>query len=121
MEYHESFGVIPLKKVKGHWKVLLIKLHSGGHWSFPKGHAEKGEGPKEVAIRELFEETGLEVVSFLSEETLSESYMFFLKGQRISKKVHYFLCEVEGELTLQEGEVAESKWVSFKQVEGYVT
>ena len=40
-------------------KVLLIK-HNGGHISFPKGHVEDGETSKETAIRETFEETGIE-------------------------------------------------------------
>ena len=40
-------------------KVLLIK-HNGGHISFPKGHVEEGETAKETAIRETFEETGIE-------------------------------------------------------------
>lgn len=40
-------------------KVLLIK-HNGGHISFPKGHVENGETSKETAIRETFEETGIE-------------------------------------------------------------
>ena len=40
-------------------KVLLIK-HNGGHISFPKGHVEEGETSKETAIRETFEETGIE-------------------------------------------------------------
>jgi len=45
-------------------RVLLIK-HNGGHISFPKGHIEEGETPKETAIRETFEETGIhaEIVS----------------------------------------------------------
>ncbi|MBR2712889.1 MAG: NUDIX domain-containing protein [Bacilli bacterium] len=48
-------------------KVLLIK-HNGGHISFPKGHVEKGETFKETAIRETFEETGIEA------EIVSDDY-----------------------------------------------
>ncbi len=33
--------------------------HGNGTWSFPGGHLEMGEEPKDAAIRELKEETGI--------------------------------------------------------------
>jgi len=50
-------------------EVLLVTLKSGGHVSFPKGHAELVDGvletPMQAAKRELWEETGLEVDEWL--------------------------------------------------------
>ncbi|MBD3304395.1 NUDIX domain-containing protein, partial [Candidatus Woesearchaeota archaeon] len=40
-------------------KYLLVKHKEGGHWDFPKGHAEEGETEEETALREIYEETGL--------------------------------------------------------------
>jgi 8-oxo-dGTP pyrophosphatase MutT (NUDIX family) len=58
-------------------KVLLVKEH-GGKWGFPKGRVEDGirdpakndyGDPKNTAVRELFEETGIIVdPSILSED-----------------------------------------------------
>ena len=39
---------------------LLVQLLAG-HWDFPKGHVEQGETEKETALREVLEETGLNV------------------------------------------------------------
>ena len=41
-------------------KVLLIKQIQG-NWGFPKGHMEVGETEVETAIREVKEETNLDV------------------------------------------------------------
>jgi 8-oxo-dGTP pyrophosphatase MutT (NUDIX family) len=46
-------------------KVLLLKRGDGGdypgHWCFPGGHAEMGEGTEQTALRETLEETGYQV------------------------------------------------------------
>ena len=57
MEYNEkSCGCIIIDKDR----VLLVK-HNAGHWDFPKGHMEDGETEIETAIREVKEETNLDV------------------------------------------------------------
>lgn len=42
-------------------QVLLVGDLKGEKWSFPKGHAESGETSEQVAIREVKEETGIDV------------------------------------------------------------
>ena len=41
-------------------KVLIVK-HNAGHWDFPKGHMEAGETETQTAIREVKEETNIDV------------------------------------------------------------
>ena len=43
-------------------EILLIRHKNGGHWAFPKGHVEKKETEEDTALREIREETGLEVL-----------------------------------------------------------
>ena len=38
-------------------KILFIKKN--GRWEFPKGRLKKGDKKKGAAIREIFEETGI--------------------------------------------------------------
>jgi len=121
MDTEQSYGIIPLRKTNGEWESLLIRHLSGTHWAFPKGHAEAGEKPMVAANRELFEETGLTVVKFLSEQVLEESYEFYSRGNKIFKTVYYFLAEVQGDVLLQKSEIAASKWVLLSEASHHVT
>ncbi|MBA3958324.1 MAG: NUDIX domain-containing protein [Parachlamydiaceae bacterium] len=120
MTHQYSYGVIPLRKFKGAWQVLLIQ-HGTGHWSFPKGHPEAGEEPQQTAIRELEEETGLRIKKFISENQFKETYQFMWKSVYIHKTVTYFLAEVTGEVVVQVEEIKDAKWVSVEEAAQHVT
>lgn len=51
-------GIVFRKTPKGKLRVLLAHRPKYDDWSFPKGHADKGETPEETALREVLEETG---------------------------------------------------------------
>lgn len=42
-------------------EILLVKESSDGRWSLPGGWADVGFSPKEIAVKEVKEETGLDV------------------------------------------------------------
>lgn len=117
----QSYGVVPLMKVKGKWNVLLIEHGASKYWGFPKGHAEKGEKPLEAAVRELKEETDLDVVRLFSEEVLEVHYKFTWHGKLVSKTVYFFVAEVSGEVLLQAEEVSGSRWVPLEEAEKCLT
>lgn len=121
MEWEESFGVIPLIRQNDQWAVFLIQHKKGRYWGFPKGHAEPNESHRESALRELKEETNLDLVRFLQDDPILEEYSFLLKGKRIFKRVHYFIAEVEGEVKLQKEEIQDGIWVPLPQALDQVT
>lgn len=61
MKKETSCGSLVFKPQGDKYLVLLTQNLLGGHWSFPKGHVEKGETHTETAIREVFEETGVRI------------------------------------------------------------
>ena len=92
-------------------KVLLIKS-TRGHWDFPKGHIEKNETEKETALREVKEETNLDV-TIISERKYINHY---ITDTEIDKTVVYFIAKkIGGEEKPQEGETIEVKWFKFKE------
>lgn len=115
-----SFGIIPLRLYEGEWQTLLVR-HGHGHWAFPKGHALKHETPQETAIRELREETGLEIASFFDYSPFQENYTFSRGGKRVAKSVTYFIAEVSGKITVQVEEISDFKWVFLKDAEKRAT
>lgn len=115
MKTEYSYGIIPFKKKKGEWNVLLIQHAKALHWGFPKGHAEKDEQPQEAAFRELLEETDLQVVHLFSEQGFEQHYHYHNHGVLIKKTVVLFAAEVEGTVKLQKEEVSDSVWCTFDQ------
>ena len=75
---------------------------------FPGGHMEAGETERETAIREVKEETGLDIVPYEDFRTVDE-HALAREGRPNDKKTNvYFLAEYHGqEAVAQESEVSE--------------
>lgn len=94
-------------------EVLLIFTRN--RWSLPKGHMEGSESPKETAVREVQEETGLNSVE-LGHQLKSTFHTFCSpKGKWILKKTYWFqmFASSQHPLTPQADEYIEAvSWVS---------
>ena len=92
--------------------LFLLIQHRGGHWAFPKGHAEAGETHLQTARRELLEETGIADVDIREEHKFVEHYDTVKRGREIDKTVTYFLGWVKSrDVRIQEEEVRDFAWL----------
>ena len=89
-------------------------------WTLPKGTPNPGETREETALREVGEETGLEVR--ITDELDSIEYWFIQRGTRIHKTVHYYLMEpVGGDLARHDREFDDVRWIRFDEAPAYLT
>ena len=98
-------------------KILLVK-HKKGHIGFPKGHPEENETEMETAIREVKEETNIDV-EIISNKGYKETYC---PEEGVIKDVIYFLArKVSGNDKPQEEEVAQIMWVDVEKAIDEIT
>lgn len=92
----------------------------GVTWSLPKGTPNRGETTEETALREVEEETGLQVR--IVQPVDSIQYFFVQGGRRIHKTVHYFLMEpVGGDLASHDHEFDEVRWFGVAEAEAVMS
>lgn len=92
----------------------------GYTWTLPKGTPNPGETIEQTALREVTEETGLEVR--ITGPLDSISYTFVERGVRIHKTVHYFLMEpTGGDLARHDHEFEAVRWVDLADAGGLLT
>jgi len=98
--------------------VLGLRRHDGRRdiWSLPKGTPDGDETPQETALREVTEETGLQVRIL---DTIGDiHYRFVRHGRRIDKTVHYYLMEATGgDLADHDHEFADVRWFEVAEAD----
>lgn len=115
MEKEKSCGAVVIKTENDELKFLIIKQHDNC-WGFPKGHVEEGETEEQTAIREIKEETNIDVeidnkfrkvITYSPKENTIKDVVFFI-GQAISDN-----------LVIDPKELLEAKWVGVKEAKDY--
>ncbi len=108
--YESSCGAVVFRNDNSGKKFLLIRNKRSAHWGFPKGHIEPGENHEQTAIREVLEETGINIKILPGFKKCSE---YTIQG-RIEKSVSIFLAETDDvEYTIQAEEIEECGWFSY--------
>ena len=95
-------------------EVALVGRSHSGMWALPKGTPETNETLEQVAVREVQEETGLEVrlIAYIG----NISYSFIHDNIRFQKQVRHFLFEaIGGDTSLHDGEYDRVEWFSIPE------
>lgn len=114
MKVEKSCGAVVYTMINNERKYLII-TSTEGIYGFPKGHMEDGETEKETALREIKEETNLDV-TLLDDFKTIEEHTFMKNGEERLKHVTYFIAEYENqEFNPQEGELIDIKLMDYEE------
>ena len=111
MQYVKSCGFIVYKQVDGENYYLVIKS-TNGDVGFPKGHVESGETELQTAIRELKEETNVDV-EIIEGFRKQIEYPLPKRPDVIKQSVYFLGRAVTDDVICQEGEVINAAFVSY--------
>ena len=107
MKHEKSCGAIIIKDNK----VLVIKQNIG-FYGFPKGHVEEGETEEETAIREVKEETNLDII-------INSNYRYetkYFAKEDVLKKVVFFVATTNNtDVLCDNNEVSEARWLDIDE------
>ena len=108
-----SAGGVVYRRVAGKIETALCGRMAPRRWSLPKGTPDVGESLEETALREVREETGLEVA--IEAPIGNINYWFVAPRNRVqcNKTVHFYLMAHQGGSTDQhDPEFDEVRWFS---------
>ncbi len=110
MKKEKSCGALVYRVERGKIKLLMLRHRKGGHWSFPKGHVEGNETEEETALREVKEETGLDITLVPGFRQRVE----FSARPGVMKEVIYFLGHTNQRFfRRQVEEIREIRWMDI--------
>lgn len=121
-----KFSLVSIGIVRKNDKVLIgLKrkgphpANLGGKWHFPGGVVEKNESPEEALLREIKEETNLEVKI---KDIMGISILFNpnWKGNRIYTCQVFYECEAKTEDIIPSSDLVDAKWVRVSELEKYL-
>ena len=116
VEHHTSSGGVVCRVWDGIVETVLCGRDSPRKWSLPKGTPEAGETVEETALREVSEETGLQVEIDAPLGSITYWFMLPPEGVRCRKVVHYFLMRTVGGHTDQhDAEFDEVRWFAGEE------
>ena len=89
-----SAGGVVWRRGEKRVEIVVCGRRADRSWMLPKGTPDAGESLEETAMREVREETGLEVELGATLPTIE--YWFTMNGVRYHKRVHHWLMQPTG-------------------------
>ena len=96
----------------------FLFIFRNGKWDIPKGKLEKGEKPKEGAVREVEEECGI-AIDECGKKIVNTYHVYTSKGEVVLKKTYWYKMKYAGKAKLKpqiEEGITEVRWMTKKDI-----
>jgi ADP-ribose pyrophosphatase YjhB (NUDIX family) len=117
-----SFGGVVVRSTGDGLEVAMIRtrnLKGESVWTLPKGTPDEGETPEETAVREVREETGLDVRILQPLEPNTYWFVSAKERARYHKTVRLYLMEATGgDISGHDDEIDEVRWMPVDEAAG---
>ena len=111
VEHPISAGGVVYRVLDGRLEIALCGLKTPPLWALPKGTPEVGETMEQTALREVREETGLEVAIRMPLGSIQYWFVRTQDGVRCHKTVHFYLMvPTGGDTSLHDPEFDFVRW-----------
>ncbi|HEU0028510.1 MAG TPA: NUDIX hydrolase [Ktedonobacterales bacterium] len=112
--YAFSAGGVVFRQPTASGDIEVVLVGRQGIWTLPKGTPALGETREMTALREVREETGLDVR--IVNEIGTIEYVFTRKGRLVKKQVfHYLMIAVGGSVEAHDHEYDEARWFPLEE------
>jgi dATP pyrophosphohydrolase len=113
--------VAVIRRVGRSWRVLTLERsdagRSPGSWEIVHGKLDPGENPSQAALREVREETGLDVAALYS---ITTNPFYLPKSNAVQVAVAFAAVVKSAKVALSE-EHRRSKWATFAAASKYLS
>jgi len=110
MRIEKSCGAVVYRESNRGLEFLAVQSKASGDWGLPKGHVEKGESEEETAMREVLEETGINIIL---DQYFRTTVEYILPNGRPKEVVYFIGRALDSTVNIQEEEIRESRWLSY--------
>ena len=128
---HRATGRVALKNSKDEFLLMLTHWDPGSglppRWVTPGGGIDPGESPAAAAVRELFEETGLQITESELGEYLgaTEFRQDWVTGDHETGIAHFYALQVADDFTIdkcgwtkdEHRDVLDFRWFALDEIE----
>lgn len=108
-------GAIVYRKTERGLEFLIARGMSGGNWGYPKGHIEENEYEHATAIREVKEETDIDI-EILYPSKFRYTVKYAVNGNILKEVVLFIGRAKTEEIRVDEKEIGIALWLDYKNV-----
>ena len=118
MKKSQVDGIIAVVRHNG--KVLFLRRanhmeYEGGKWGFVGGLVNDGENMEEALMREVKEESGLNVTNIRFFNNYRFDFLAQSKDEIRTANLHVFVCDTDSDVVSLDHESSEFKWLELEK------